>query len=624
MDNSELQPIFDFMCQLPPFDSLDQTILKQCCQSLTIAYYGKQQQLVHVDTNQAQLYIVRSGAFEVTTQQGELIDRIAEGQFFGFSGMLSGEKVVNQVHILEDGLVYHLPATMFDQLRAQSHSFDRFFNQAFAKRLRNQGSISNKHINTARITHIMCRNLTTIHPDATIHQAALLMSEKRLSSLVVMEDQLLCGILTDRDLRNRVLAKGLNGDLLVKQVMTDNPFTIEPNALIFEAMLKMSENNIHHLPVVDKVDLAGQEQQGKKPIGIITSTDLIRSQSSQPLLLIGQIDRQNSLEEIIQVSQKIPELLHNLISSDAKAIEIGRILTSVTDSLTRRLITIKQMQLGEAPMSFCWLAFGSQGRQDQMAGSDQDNALVLEREPKQTEQAYFKALSEYVCHALDACGFPFCPGNIMAQNPQWQLSLKQWQQQFTSWVRTPNPKALLNATIFFDIRPISGDFHLFEQLQETILKTTKNNDIFIAAMTKNALQSTPPLGFFRSLVIERDGSEVKGIDLKHKGNALINDIVRIYSLAAGVAEVNTSKRLESLISKNKIDKEIAMSLLDAWEFIAHKRLTNQGLQFNKQQTVSNYILPDNLSPLARHQLKDAFKVIHEAQSTIRLKFLRRF
>ena len=294
MDSSELQPIFDFMCQLPPFDSLDEHLLKRCCQALTIAYYGKQQKLVHVDTNQAQLYIVRSGAFEVTTQQGELIDRIGEGQFFGFSGMLSGEKVVNQVHILEDGLVYHLPAAMFDQLRADSHSFDRFFNQAFAKRLRNQGSISNKPINTARITHIMCRDLTTIHPDATIHQAAFLMSEKRLSSLVVMDQQLLCGILTDRDLRNRVLAKGLNGDLLVKQVMTDNPFTIEPNALIFEAMLKMSENSIHHLPVVEKVDLTDQEQQGKKPIGIITSTDLIRSQSSQPLLLIGQIDRQNS------------------------------------------------------------------------------------------------------------------------------------------------------------------------------------------------------------------------------------------------------------------------------------------------------------------------------------------
>ena len=618
MDNSELQPISDFISHIAPFDTLSATQLTECCQALSIAYYGEQQQRVHVESNPAQLYIVRSGAFEVTTPQGKLINRIAEGQFFGFSGMLSGEKVVNQVHILEDGLVYHLPAAMFVQLRAQHQSFDRFFNQAFAKRLRNQGTISDKPVSTSRITHIMCRKLTTIEPNATIHQAALLMSEKRLSSLVVMEQQILCGILTDRDLRNRVLAKGLNGGLLVNQVMTSDPFTIEADALIFEAMLTMSENNIHHLPVVK------QDSQGQKPIGIITSTDLIRSQSSQPLLLIGQIDRQNNLEEIVQVSQKIPELLHNLISSDAKATEIGRILTSVTDSLTRRLLTIKQQELGDAPMAFCWLAFGSQGRQDQMAGSDQDNALLLERAPNQQEQAYFKALSEYVCHALDACGFPFCPGNIMAQNPQWQLSLKQWQQQFTSWIRTPNPKALLNATIFFDIRPISGDLNLFEQLQASILKTTKNNDIFIAAMTKNALQSTPPLGFFRGLVVERDGSEVKGIDLKHKGNALINDIVRIYSLAEGITEVNTSQRLESLMTQNKIDKEIAMSLLDAWEFIAHKRLANQGLQFNTQQTVSNYLLPGNSSSLARHQLKDAFKVIHEAQSTIRFTFLRQF
>ncbi|MEJ6122489.1 DUF294 nucleotidyltransferase-like domain-containing protein [Vibrio sp. 2-Bac 85] len=614
MDNSELQPIFDFMRRLAPFDSLHEQTIKQCCQELTISYYSKQQKLVNVDSNEPQLYIVRSGAFEVTTQQGELIDRVAEGEYFGFSGMLSGEKVVNQVHILEDALVYHLSAKMFDQLRANSHSFDRFFNQAFAKRLRNQGSLQTNHISTARITHIMSRDLTTITADATIHEAAQLMSKKRLSSLVVVNQDKLCGILTDRDLRNRVLAKGLGGELLVEQIMTKEPTVIEPNALIFEAMLKMSENNIHHLPVVDQ----------ERPIAIITSTDLIRSQSSQPLLLIGQIERQNSLEALIQVSQKIPDLLHNLISSDAKAIEIGRILTSVTDSLTRRLIVLKQEQLGPAPMAFCWLAFGSQGRQDQMAGSDQDSALILEKTPSEQDKCYFKQLSEFVCSALNECGFPFCPGNIMAQNPQWQLTLQQWQQQFSKWVNTPQPSALLNATIFFDMRGIYGDLSLFTTLQTTVLNKTKGNDIFLAALSQNALQSTAPLGFFRSFVIERDGSEVKGIDLKHKGNALINDIVRTYALAAGIEEVNTSKRLESLIEKSKIDKEVAMNLLDAWEFIAHKRLTNQGQQFNNTQPVSNYILPDSLSSLVRHQLKDAFKVIHEAQGTIRLKFLRQF
>jgi CBS domain-containing protein len=614
MDNSELQPIIDFMGKLAPFDSLPEHSIKQCCQGLTIAYYSKQQKLVPVDSNVPQLYIVRSGAFEVTTERGGLIDRVGEGQYFGFSGLLSGEKVVNQIHILEDGLVYHLPAKIFDQLRANSQSFDRFFNQAFAKRLRNLGTLQHDNISTARITHIMSRDLTTITADANIHQAALLMSKKRLSSLVVVDQEKLCGILTDRDLRNRVLAKGLNGDLLVGQVMTKDPIIIEPNALMFEAMLKMSENNIHHLPVVH-VD---------RPVGIITSTDLIRSQSSQPLLLIGQIERQNSLEALIKVSQKIPDLLHNLISSDAKAIEIGRILTSVTDSLTRRLIVLKQEQLGPAPMGFCWLAFGSQGRQDQMAGSDQDNALILEKDTTVAEKDYFKQLSESVCGALNECGFPFCPGNIMAQNPQWQLTLQQWQQQFSSWVKTPQPSALLNATIFFDMRGIFGDLTLLNTLQSKVLKNTKGNDIFIAALSKNALQSTPPLGFFRSFVIERDGSEVKGIDLKHKGNALINDIVRIYALAAGIKEVNTSKRLEILMAKSKIDKDIAMSLLDAWEFIAHKRLINQGQQFNNNQPVSNYILPDSLSSLVRHQLKDAFKVIHEAKGTVRLKFLRQF
>jgi CBS domain-containing protein len=614
MDNSELQPIFDFMRRLAPFDSLQEQTLKQCCKVLTIAYYSQQQKLVHVDSNDPQLYIVRSGAFEVSTQEGELIDRIGEGQYFGFSGMLSGEKVVNQVHILEDGLVYHLPAVMFDQLRANCHSFDRFFNQAFAKRLRNQGSLKHNHISTARITNIMSRELTTITRDATIHQAALLMSEKRLSSLIVVNEDKLCGILTDRDLRNRVLAKGLTGTLLVEQAMTEHPTTIKPEALIFEAMLKMSEKNIHHLPVV----------KGNKPIAIITSTDLIRSQSSQPLLLIGQIDRQNSLESLIQVSQKIPDLLFNLISSDAKAMEIGRVLTSVTDSLTRRLIALKQEQLGPAPMTFCWLAFGSQGRQDQMAGSDQDNALILEREATKVEKDYFKQLSEYVCSALNECGFPFCPGNIMAQNPKWQLTLQQWLQAFSKWIKTPDPSALLNATIFFDMRPVFGDLSLFKQLQTTVLKNTKNNDIFIAALSQNALQSTPPLGFFRSFVLERDGSEVKGIDLKHKGNALINDIVRIYALSVGVEEVNTIKRIEALIALSAIDKDIAMNLLDSWEFIAHKRLTNQGQQFNNTQPVSNYILPDSLSSLVRHQLKDAFKVIHEAQGTVKHKFLRQF
>jgi len=614
MDSSELQPIVDFIKALPPFDSLNEQTMHSCCKSISIIYYSKKQQLVPVDSDEKQLYIVRSGAFEVTTEDGELIDRVAEGQYFGYSGMLSGEKVVNKVRILEDGLVYLLPLKTFDNLRASSRQFDRFFNQAFAKRLRHQGKIKNNSLTTSRISSLTSAVLISIDSNSTIQQAAQLMSEKRVSSLLIIDHEKLSGILTDRDLRNRVLAKGLDGSILIKQVMTSKPSTLPKNALIFEAMLQMSEKNIHHLPIIED----------GKAVAMLTSTDIMRSQSSQPLLLIGQIDRQNNLQEIVNVSLQIPLLLQNLISSDAKAQEVGRILTTVTDALTRRLITIAQQELGPAPMLFCWLSFGSQARQDQAAGSDQDNALLFERTPNESERLYFQKLAEKVCKGLDQCGFVYCPGNIMAQNPEWQLSLEQWQSTFSKWVKVPQPKALLNATIFFDMRAIYGPQDLFDALQDKVLSVTKNNDIFLAALTGNAIQETPPLGFFRNFVVERDGQEVKGIDLKHKGIALVNDIARVYALSTGIKEVNTYKRLSLLLKNKDVDAKVMRNLLDAIEFIAHNRLSNQGYQYANALPISNYLLPENLSSLGRHQLKDAFKVVHDAQNGIKLKFLRQF
>ena len=614
MDATELQPITNFIKTLPPFDQLTDQLISQCCQSLSVVYYNKNEQLVHVDSNEPQLYIVRSGAFEVTTANGELIDRISDGQYFGFSGMLSGEKVINKVHILEDGLIYQLPLKSFNHLRAANQAFDRFFNQAFAKRIRNQGDISSNKINTGRISSLISEKMVSIDCHSTIQQAAVLMSAKRVSSLIVLENTQLVGIITDRDLRNRVLAKGLTSKTIIKTIMTKHPITVSKNALIFEAMLLMSEKNINHLPIV----------ANSQPISMLTGTDIMRSQSSQPLLLIGQIDRQNSIESLVTVSEQLPALLQNLINSDAKAQEIGRILTLVTDALTKRLIFIAQQQLGEAPMPFCWLAFGSQARQDQAAGSDQDNALLLENETDPDSKRYFKQLAKLVCDGLDQCGFPYCPGNIMATNPQWRGSLEQWQTQFSQWINSPQPQALLHATIFFDMRPIYGDISLFAQLQNKILKQTKNNDIFLAALTRNATQQVAPLGFFKNFVIERDGSEVKGIDLKHKGLALINDIARIYALANGIQIANTKQRLMALIGVHGINKQDIENLIDAAEFIAHKRLVNQGNQYKENEPLSNYLLPDSLSSLARHHLKDAFKVIDDSQTGIKLKYLRQF
>ncbi|WP_028768449.1 DUF294 nucleotidyltransferase-like domain-containing protein [Shewanella fidelis] len=615
MDASELQPVTDFIKGLVPFGTLSDLTLERCCKSLSIGYYSKASGFVPLDPAHPQLYIVRSGAFEVRDKNGELLDRLGEGDYFGFPSLLSGEDASNRVAILEDGLVYHLPPDMFDLLRLESREFDRFFNRAFAKRLRHQGRFKAKDLTTtSRITSLMSRTPLTIDLNTSVAEASRLMRKARVSSVLVIDNNKLVGILTDKDLRNRVLAENLNGDLPVHQAMTCNPVVIESNSLVFEAMLSMSAHNIHHLPVLDN----GQAT------GIVTSTDILRGQSSQPLLLIGEIERQNDIASLIQVSKQIPLLLQNLISADARAEEIGRVLTSVTDALTRRLIVLNQQILGEAPMAFCWLAFGSQGRQDQAACSDQDNGLLLAHEPDDAAAGYFEALSRAVCKGLDECGYVYCPGDIMAQNPKWRMSLQRWQQVFDKWVNTPEPKALMHASIFFDMRSVYGPKSLFDSLQDSVLSKTKDNDIFLAGLTGNSLTSTPPLGFFRKFVLERDGSEVKGIDLKHKGNALINDIARVYALSAGIKEVNTAKRIRALMEQNIINRKDALNLADAHEFIAHMRLSNQGLQYTQSLPITNYLMPQSVSSLIRHQLRDAFKVVHDGQVGLKLKMMRNF
>ena len=202
--------------------------------------------------------------------------------------------------------------------------------------------------------------------------------------------------------------------------------------------------------------------------------------------------------------------------------------------------------------------------------------------------------------------------NYIPQTDKWRQPLEVWKQYFTRWIRQPEPKALMHASIFFDMRPVFGPMSLFNELQDDVLASTKDNDIFLAGMAGNSLTESPPLGFFRKFVLERDGSEVKGMDLKHKGSALINDIARVYALSAGIKEVNTAKRIRALMDANIINRKDALNLADAHEFIAHMRLANQGYQVTHNLPVNNFLKPHHLSSLLRHQLRDAFKVVHDA------------
>ncbi len=607
---NSFQDVVDFLVHYPPFEKVKRDTLTQLAQRLEITYL-KAGQIIDVNHDAACLRIIRSGSVEIRSDKGLLIDRLCTGGCFGYGPMLTGEASTRSFKVLEDGLVYIVAEEEFSHLRYNFPDFDHFFARESQRRAqRYNPSISQDVELGLSIDKIMQNEIITTEAHTAIHACAALMSEHSVSSLLITEQTQLIGIVTDRDLRSRAVAPNIDLSRPISEIMTKAPFSLPPHATIHECYLAMMSQNIHHLPITDNGKL----------LGVTSLSDLIRSRNSEPLFLIQAIKRANSVSELSDTANKLPDLIEKLILASVRAEEIGRIITSITDSLTIRLIYLAEHTLGQAPVPYVWLAFGSQGRKEQTLNSDQDNGLICADDASDDDIRYFIALAKFVCHGLDKCGVRLCPGEVMAMNPKWCLRAKDWRKQFTHWIQEPDPKSLMHASIFYDMRPLTDENGLVEDLRNQVLQQAKKNSIFLACLSKNALTHSPPLGFFKRFVLEKDGDHNSTLDLKHRGTIPIVDIARVYALAEGVSKVNTLDRIRELKNRKIIHEETAKSLCDAHEFIANIRLHNQQTQIANGQTTNNNLAPDNLSPLVRHQLKSAFHTVRDCQQALQQRF----
>ncbi len=459
---------------------------------------------------------------------------------------------------------------------------------------------------TTPLHELALRSPVATSAETPILTAVQEMTRADSSCLVVTgETGGIVGIFTDQDVRMRVVAAGRDVQAAVGSVMTKNPLSLSADAYAFQAMLMMSQHDIHHLPIV--VD--------GKLFGIVTAADLINMQATTPIYLAGDVRRQNDVAGLIQVSRRLPLLVKRLVSADAQAEDIGRVVSLYTDALTARLLQLGEQQLGASPVPYAWLAFGSQARQEQTAYSDQDNALLLSNEATSADDDYFAKLAQFVNDGLDACGYRYCDGDVMANNSRWRQPLERWERQFHDWIMHPDPTALLNATIFFDVRHIAGDPTLTAQLKSRIIEWSMGNKRFLGNLANNALGFQPPLGFFGRIITENDT-----LDLKLRGVVPVTDLARVYALAHGVTAVNTFDRLRGLIPTTAFVPQDAHNLLDALEFIFYTRIQHQGKQLSNGQSPNNLIDPDALSPFEREHLKDAFIIVRKMQGTLSRRY----
>lgn len=610
----ELVEIRDFIAQHSPFDVLDNAALNNLPKDLTIRYFRRGSPFPAPDITNKNLYIIRSGAIEFRDSQDQLIDKLAEGDLYLLEcHPAESSKETNEGSIggicAEDTLVYSLPCEKLTHLRQQFELFDRHFNPSINARLRD--AVESTHAADMRdlsamkleVSGLTDRVPVIVDTALSIQQAAKLMTEEHVSSILVTADNKLAGLLTDRDIRSRCVGQGVNATEPVSRIMTTDLETVTHSTLLADALLLMTRNQIHHLPVL----------KNNMPIGILTTSDVIRHLTTNPTLVATDIYKANSVEALKKISTRLPELQLQLSLSSATAKHIGEVFSSITDAITCRLLELAEAELGQAPVKYVWAAGGSQARNEQTSHSDQDNALIISNDYKTEHEEYFKRLANFVCDGLDACGYIYCPGNAMASNPEWRQPLKVWSGYFKRWINSPEPKALMLSSIFFDLRSVYGDGSLLESLQSDVLNRTKNNELFTSQMVNNALTHKPPLGFFRNFVMVQDDKHKNTLNVKHRGIVPIVDIARVIALDNGISATNTVERLDAALECKALSREMHDNLIDAMEFIGSLRIRHQARQIRAGLPADNYLPPDELSGLEKSHLKDSFSIIKTMQ-----------
>ncbi|HGS5009462.1 TPA: DUF294 nucleotidyltransferase-like domain-containing protein [Vibrio parahaemolyticus] len=623
MEAEQLE-VLNFISQHPPFDELPEEQLKKIAIHAEVAYFRQGTDILKFGDTIRDLYMVRSGAVEIYRRKGELYNRIDAGGLFGQMGLLMNNRVRMPAKAIEDTLVYCIPENIFNELCDEFENFADFMELEDSARLRN--AISSRSdgndLTTAKARKILTRDPVTLEATASIQEAASLMAEENVTALLIVrpteelaeeDDDQLLGILTDRDLCIRVLAQGIDTNISVSEVMSYDVVSLDYNAYVFEAMLTMLRYNVHHLPIL----------KDKKPIGIIGMTDIVRYESQNSLLLVSSIFQQTSVEDLKQVSLQVKDCFVRMVNEDANAHMIGRAMSVIGSSFKQRLAELAEQELGPAPIPYCLVAMGSMARDEQLIVTDQDNALILDDSYDPDKHGeYFAQLAKFVCDGLAACGYTYCTGDIMATNPEWRKTKSQWEECFGDWIDHPTPERLLNSNIFFDLLGIHGRVKWAEQLSSFIVRRAKKNNRFLACMAYNAIRRTPPLGFFKDFVMEKDGRHRNSINLKRRGTAPLADLIRVHALAIGSRSQNSFDRLDDINDAGILPKGRGMDLRDAMELIYMVRIRHQALDIENGDEPDNNIEPENMSDFERRNLKAAFQILSNAQNFIKFRYQR--
>jgi CBS domain-containing protein len=591
----------EFLCAQPPFDRLSAFALRRVDETLEIAFAPQGSVLLaRGGTPSRFLYVVRKGAVRLE-RDGRVVQELEEGDAFGFPSLLASAAPHVDVVAAEDSLLYMIPSEVFHQL-TQEPGFAELFLADLNERLQRAAATDPLPLGVdlmAPVATVAAAPVVWVSPESTVQQAAEAMRASGAGAVLVGDGppsdgrMVAAGIVTDRDLRNRVLAAGRGPQTPVHEVMSAPVRTLPAGASSLEALLFLLEHGCHHAPLDD----------GGRLVGVVSDRELLRQTVKSPLGLLHRIERSSDPQSLAGFVDELAGAVGALHWSGVHAVEIARVVSRLVDALVVRRLRVAEARLGSPPCAYAFAVFGSEGRGEQALVTDQDNALVYADEAAGAAE-YFAALATTIAGDLAAAGFPPCAGGFTAQ--RWRHPLAHWQAIFRQWIDRPDPQALVEALNLLDLRPVHGTLELAPL--RAIVQEAGRDARFLAHLARASLGMRPPLGAFRRLVEEEEG-----VDLKRGGIVPIVSLARLSALEVGSPAVPTLDRLGAARQAGRMSGALATDLAEGFRFLLEMRLGQQLDALRSGQRPSNKVRPEALSPLERRHLKDVFLVIREAQ-----------
>ncbi len=632
MKNTIADRVADFLKRFPPFHLLSVDQLRHISTEVKILYVERSTVIyAQNDGLHKQFYVINKGAVSLKKEIAgvmQTIDKFDEGDLFGLRPIFAKENYDITANADEECILYAIPIEIFKPLAISNIKVGQFLIESFASNSENPYSLAYqkelfKENNDGNVIGELfdlqpakyVKKVITAKKDAKIKAIAQLMSRHNIRSVFIEENNLPIGIITDKDLRDKVATGQISIEKHAKYLMSAPVLCYPKTISMMQAQMAMMKHRVNHLCITK------DGTPNTKIIGVLSRHDVIVMKGNNPDILMKAIKRSNSTKSLKRIREKIMLLLEGYMEQNFPLGQTSKIIFELNDATIKRVIErcLEKMET-PPPAKFSWISLGSQGRKEQLLQSDQDNAIIFEDVPDERLEevrGYFIALAQKVNKRLDKIGFEFCPADIMAKNPKWCLSLSEWKQQYLNWVSETGNDEILLCSIFFDLDISYGDSKLTNDLLDHIFEITRHNTIFISKLAASAVRSPSPFGIFRKLLVEQDGAYKDQFNLKQRGLMPITDAGRVLALHYQIKNItNTADRFDKLSELVPENKELYTSCSYASKALL-KFKTKNGL---RQNDSGSFINLKELTKADKMKLKRCFKTISSVQELIQVKF----